>query len=273
MRRRAVLASTIAGFASVAGCLGGEESSPDPSNDDNDDERSGIEPDGSCGVVTQSLSSQLVSEGGTDACFDGAEPSLAVENERDEPVEATVEITAGESDDPLFSKRFDLDPDERLVERSALPADGDRVATVTVAGETASGSWERTSCYRHGIAITREEIEFGLVPPMAGPGDTQHDCYAGDDADIRIYNGETAQTVSLHVVDHCAETTATETFEMEADGVERARGTIANGGIYDVTVSVEDGGEETYEFENDCWGLSASVDGDGEVVIHQVAID
>jgi hypothetical protein len=40
-----------------------------------------------------------------------------------------------------------------------------------------------------------------------------------------------------------------------------------------VTVSVEDGGEETYEFENDCWGLSASVDGDGEVVIHQVAID
>lgn len=83
-------------------------------------------------------------------------------------------------------ERYDLAPGERVVERSALPTDGTRVATVTIDGETASGSWDGLSCYRHGIAVGPDETEFGLVAPLSGPGDTQHDCYEGDDASIRM---------------------------------------------------------------------------------------
>lgn len=270
MRRRAVLSSMVTGFGCTAGCLGENESSPNPSNGN---ELPETEPSGACGLATKSLSSQLVSEGGTDACFEGAEPSLAVENVRDEPIDTTIEITVHGSDEPVFSEQYDLDPGERVVERSALPAEGDREATVTIGDETANGSWERISCYRYGIAIGPDEVEFGLVPPISGPGDTQHDCYAGDSAAIMIYNGETAWTVRLQVVDHCAETTATETLEMVPDDVESVRNVIVNGGIYDVTVSAEDGGEETYEFESDCWGLSASIDSEGGVAIEQIAID
>jgi hypothetical protein len=147
------------------------------------------------------------------------------------------------------------------------------VATVTIEGETASGSWEGRSCYRHGIAIGPDEVEFSLVEPLSGPGDTQHDCYAGDDASIRIYNGGTERTVSLRVVDQCTGTTTTETFEMAPDDVESVGDAIENGGVYDATVSAEGGGEDTYEFENDCWGVSASIDTDGEVTVRRMAID
>ncbi|ADJ16149.1 hypothetical protein [Halalkalicoccus jeotgali] len=228
---------------------------------------------GSCGLAAEPLSSRFADDGGTDACFDGAEPSLEVENERDEPIEAAVEISVGGADGPVLAERYELDPGERTVERRALPAHGERTAQVTIDGGTESGSWEEPSCYRHGIGIGPDGIGFGLVEPMSGLGDTQHDCYAGDDAIIRIYNDGTERTVRLQVVDHCAGTTAVETFGMEPDGVESVRGAIVNGGVYDVTVSAEDGGEETFEFANDCGGLLASIDGDGAVAIREMAID
>lgn len=270
MNRRTLLSSVVAGVGSVTGCLGRNDSSPKPSGEDGSPK---VEPSGSCGAAAQSLSSQLVPEGGAEACFDGAEPSLAIENERGEPIEAAVEITVGESEAPVLAERYDLKSGERVVERSALPADGDRVATVTIGDETKRGTWEGISCYRHGIAVGSDTVEFGLVPPLSGPGDTQHDCYAGDSASIRIDNGARAQSVGLRVVDRCAETTVEETFEMEPNDVERVRDVIVNGGTYDVTIEVENGGSETYAFENDCWGLSASVDTDGEVTVRQMMID
>lgn len=272
MFRRTVLSSVVAGIGATAtaGCLGRNDSAPTPSDGSELPEN---EPSGSCGLAAEPLSSRFVNDGGTDACFDGAEPSLAVANERDEPVEAAVEISAHGSDEPVLSGRYNLDPGERTVERRALPAHGERTARVTIDGGTESGSWGEASCYRHGIAIGPDEVGFGLVAPMSGPGDTQHDCYAGDGAAIRIYNGGAARTVRLQVVDHCAGTTATEPFEMEPDGVESVRDAIVNGGVYDVTVSAEDGGEGTYEFANDCGGLSASIDSDGGVEIWGMAID
>lgn len=270
MNRRALL-SSVAGVG-FAGCLGRSDPSPKPSDDGSSEGEPSV-PSGSCGVAAKPLSSLLVSEGGTEACFDGAEPSLAVENERGGPIEAAVEISHEGAGAPFLAERYDLAPDERVVERSALPADGDRTATVTIGDETESGSWGGLSCYRHGIVIGPDGIEFGFVAPLSGPGDTQHDCYAGDDASIGIYNGDEAWTVTLRVVDRCEGSTVEETFEMEPNDAESVNGVIVNGGIYDVTVSVEGGGEETYAFEEECWGLSASVDGDGEVDIRRIAID
>lgn len=270
MNRRTLLSSVVAGVGFAAGCLGRNDSSQESSGNDGAPKH---EPCDSCGAATESLSSQLVSEGGTEACFDGAEPSLALENEREESIEAAVEIATEEDDTPVLTEQYDLEPGERVVEHSALPADGDRVATVTIGDETKRRTWEGTSCYRHGIAVGSDAVEFGLVPPLSGPGDTQHDCYAGDSASIRIDNGARAQSVGLRVVDRCAETTVEETFEMEPNDVERVRDVIVNGGTYDVTVAVEGGGEDTYAFEEECWGLSASVDTDGEVIVRQMMID
>ncbi|WP_336345518.1 hypothetical protein [Halalkalicoccus ordinarius] len=270
MNRRTLLSSVVAGVGSVTGCLGRGESSQGSSGEGGAPEG---EPSGSCGAAAEPLSSQLVPEGGAEACFDGAEPSLAIENEREEPLEAAVEITVEGAEAPVLAERYDLESGERVVEYSALPADGDRVATVTIGDETKRETWEEISCYRHGIAIGSDAVEFGLVPPLSGPGDTQHDCYAGDSASIRIDNGARAQSVGLRVVDRCVETTVEETFEMQSNDVERVRDVIVNGGTYDVTIEVENGGSETYAFENDCWGLSASVDTDGEVTVRQMMID
>lgn len=271
MNRRALLSSIVAGVG-FAGCLGRSDPSPKPADDGPLEVEPSV-PSGSCGIAAEPLSTQLVPEGGSEACFDGAEPSLAVENEREEPIEAAVEISLEGTEAPLFAERYDLAPGERVVEHSALPADGDRMMTVTVGDETESGSWEGLSCYRHGIAIGLDGIEFGLIPPMSGPGDTQHDCYAGDDASIRIYNGDGTWTVTLRVVDRCEGSTVEETFEMGPNDVESVSDLIVNGGISDVTASVEGGGEESYAFEEECGGLSTSVGGDGGVDIRRMAID
>lgn len=270
MNRRVLLSSIVSGVGFAAGCLDRNDSSQRSSGNDGAPKH---EPCDSCGAATEPLSSQLVSEGGTEACFDGAEPSLAIENERGESIEAAVEITVGRSESPVLAEQYELKSGERVVERSALPADGDRVATVTIGDETKRGTWEGISCYRHGITVGSDTVEFGLVPPLSGPGDTQHDCYAGDSASIRIDNGARAQSVGLRVVDRCAETTVEETFEMEPNDVERVRDVIVNGGTYDITIEVEDGGSEIYAFEEECWGLSASIDTDGEVTVRQMMID
>lgn len=272
MNRRALLSSVVAGVGFVTGCLGRSDPSPKPSDDGSSEVEPSI-PSGSCGAAAEPLSSHLVPEGGTEACFDGAEPSLAVENERDKPIGAAVEISLKGTEAPLFAERYDLAPGERVVEHSAIPADGDRTATVTIGDETETGSWGGVSCYRHGISIGPDGIEFGLVPPMSGPGDTQHDCYAGDDAWIGIYNGDGTWAVTLRVVDRCEGSTVEETFEMGPNDVESVSDVIVNGGIYDVTASVEGGGEENYAFEEEGWGLSTSIDGDGEVDIRRTATD
>lgn len=284
MERRRLLAMAALGVGSLTGCIadGTAPQSTEPSNDTEtptatptDDDVVIPTPTGRCGTAAVPQSAQFVDDGGgSPACFEGAEPSLAIENEREDEITVDLELAPESGDETMFEARYTLASGERVVEQRTLVAQKDYTARVTLGdGETATGSWTGTSCYRHGISLTPDGVSFGLVPPLSGPGDTQHDCFAGDAATISLRSEAVAQTVTVHVVDHCEEAVVDETITVAADGVERLDDVIENGGLYDVIFAVDDGGVETFEFDNQCWGISAAVDENGNVTAHQTLID
>lgn len=267
MNRRSVLAALAAVSAPTAGCL---DDPVDASADGNPTETP--TPDGDCGTAAEPLSDRLVEQAGdTDVCFEGATPDLVVVNERSDAVDMTIEASA--DGDRTFDGSYELDPGERVVERSAVDAHGDRSVDVTVDGSATTGSWTGDSCYRHAVVVTPDGVSIGVVPPLSGPGDTQHDCYAGDSAPIRIYTADAAWTATLRVVDRCAGRTFEESYELDPDDVIGVDGLLVNGGVYDVRLDVESGDSGSYEFRDDCWGVTAGIDEDGTVTIRQLAID
>lgn len=173
----------------------------------------------------------------------------------------------------VFERSYSLEAGERAIEQEVGPA-GDLESVTVTAGDAGSrsGEWAGTACYRHTAVLTGEGLETGYVSPLAGPGDTQHDCYAGDPAPI-VLHSETARTATVTVVDHCRESVDEETVEFEGDGVARLEDALTNGGRYDVVVEVEDGGAAAAGFHDACWGLSVSIDGDGDVEIGSVEMD
>lgn len=276
MNRRQVLAATTNALA-FAGCLGDQSETTQTVSPTTDSPTTQPPPEktfGFCSAATTPMSRKLVDAGGDDEgfCYEGATTALAVENERDDSVALVLEVTSGE--ESVLTESYDLDPGERVVEGGTIDAHSDHEFRVSIDGEeTTVGSWEGTSCFRHGVAVTSEGVVFGLVPPLSGPGDTMHDCYAGDDAHLSIYNGSAAHSVSVVVADHCADSTTEETFEIEPDDVEQATDLFVAGGRYDVTIDVAGGDSETYDFHEECWGLTASIDEDGGVTIQQIQIE
>lgn len=227
-------------------------------------------PDDGCGPAALSLSELFTDETGDRSfCFDGATPSLAIENERDETLTVTVDVET----DGAITETYTLESGERVVERNAFEAKARLTGTVTVDGEgEQSIEWPERSCYRHGIALTPDGIEIGRIEPLSGPGDTQHDCYPGDGVPLRVRSAD-ARTVTVEITDLCTGTNVTETLEPNADETARLDDVLANGGTYTVAVDVEGGQSRTHEFREDCWGVSVAVDGDGTVRVDGIAID
>lgn len=282
MRRRDLLAASGLAFSGVGGCLarsGGTSSttrSPTPNSPDEPttgEPTTRPTPSGACGPAAVPLSGTFTDDRGDErACFEGASAGLVVENEREELISVAVEVEG--EDGTVLEVSDDLQPGDRLLERGVLPAQEEHTAHVSLDGDVvASGRWPTPSCYRHGIAVVPGSVEFGFVPPLEGPGDTQHDCYAGDDASLRVYNGEESQSVEIRVLDHCAESVREEALDLEPGAVGRVEDALVAGGNYDVTIDVADGESATYEFREDCWGVTASIDEDGAVTIRQIYVD
>lgn len=273
---------TLATMGAVTGALGGcvdilADESVDDSRAGDDAEPADDESAtpgesmtaGDCGTAAQSLSTLLTDEiGDPDWCFDGAKPSFVVENERKESVAVRLEI---EPED--FERSYTLDPGERVVERTAFEARADITGTVTVDDQEWTVEWAERSCYRHGVALLPDDVEVGRVEPLQGPGDTQHDCYPGADIPLQVSTIGNERTVTVAVDDLCTGETTTETVTVAADERERLENEFVDGSVYEVTVDIEDGGSETEEFRDVCWGMGADVTRDGEIRLDQLAID
>lgn len=266
-RRQLLTTAGVALSASYSGCIGnvdGEDPvtpSSGTTSEVSDD----------CGPAEYSLSELFTTEiGDPSSCFTGATPSVAIENERDETLTVTVNI----DNEDAITETYTLASDERIVERSAFEAEAGVTGIVSIDGEVEQRvEWPDRSCYRHGIALTPDGVEIGLVEPLRGPGDTQHDCYAGDDALVSVHSVGESRTITVKIVDLCAETASTQTVDLSADESERVTGALTTGGMYDVTVDVKDGDSQTYEFYEGCWGVEISIEEDGEVRLHEMAID
>ncbi|MFC4989876.1 MULTISPECIES: hypothetical protein [Saliphagus] len=232
------------------------------------------EPDGNCGPDAEPLSSALLDrvDQNEGVCHEDLTPSFVVANEREGAVTAAVEITSGE--EPIFEGSYSLGASERAIEQDVGAAADLESVTVTVEGdEELSGGWVGTACYRHAAVLTDDGLATGYVSPLAGLGDTQHDCYAGDPVSIRVSNEGSPRTATITVVDHCRESVVEESLPLEDEGVARLEDALTNGGRYDVAVEVEEGGVAVEEFRDACWGLSVSIDGEGEPEIGPVEMD
>lgn len=223
-----------------------------------------------CGSASLTLPERLSNEAGDPAaCFDGAEPGLAIENGRDETIDVAIAL-ATETDLP---ESISLDAGERIVETGAFVADDSVTGTLTVGDEEWELEWTEWSCYRHGVAVFEDDIEIGWIEPIHGPGDTQHDCYPGTSIPLEVGVADEKRTVTVTVVDRCAESDWEETVIVAADDREGFDDVIESGGVYEVSIDVEDGSAEQQEFHDVCWGITASVDEDGEIRLHQIEID
>ncbi|AGB17077.1 hypothetical protein Halru_2495 [Halovivax ruber XH-70] len=279
MNRRTVLAALASGSgAGAAGCLTDGDDPDDPGENSTDDPPTEGVSGETCGPASESLADRLTDEPGDgESCPSDPEVSLAVENAREEKAAVAVTVnTPGGEDDPALDERYDLDPGEHVVESSGVPTTGD--VTVTVSSDDGTedewtASWDERSCKRHGIVIDRDGIEVGYVDPLSGPVDTQHDCYAGDGAPIRVANRGQARTVSIIVDDRCSGDRTEAELDIDADDVETVNDALVNGGIFEVTVDPEDGTSDTYDFDEECWGLSVEITDDGAVEIRRTEID
>ena len=303
MNRRGLLGTLVGtgACALLAGCLGDEpagtgrdENDTDSSGDDesrgddaetgedtNDDDSNEIpaEPSGgTCGPADEDLEAILTDDpGGDPMCPESMYPTLVIENVRDERIVALVTLDGVET----VEEEVELEPGERALPGRIVPTtDG---LEVTVEGDAddgepdsegvMTGSWKFRSCRRHAILVGDDDVETGYVSPLSGPGDVDHDCYAGDRAGLRIYNEYVERTVTVLIDDRCAGTRHTEEVTLGVGDVESISDGLVSGGVYDVTVVLEDGTSETYEFHEECWGVGVGIDEDGEIAIHQMAID
>lgn len=283
MNRRRLLAATGVALASpLSGCLnrssggtGGRNDGPvtpvgrTPSTPDED----------GCGSAGPPLSARLTDNtGDPDFCFDGARPSLAVENERAERLTVTLQLDAededGEVDGDGFAETYVLDPGARAVEPAGFEARPGIGGTVHVEDDGAwTVEWPERSCYRYGVALGPNGVEIGWVEPLKGRGDTQHDCYPGTEVPLEIQASGAERTVDVTIHDRCTGATFEDRVQIAADRRERIEDELVSGGVYDVALDVEDGGSGTYEFHDGCWGVVAGIGEDGEVELRQRAID
>lgn len=287
MNRRALLGAIAVGGSLVAGCLDGNRSSTgddgtsssdddgSPSNDGSAVESPAVpSATGDCGVGTEPLSSRLVEDGGETAhCHEELTPSLELANERKASVSATLTVESdGES---VFEAQYDLESGKHVLEQGTATAGELESLRLSIAGESTNltGDWPTLSCCRHAVVLTADGMDVGYVKPLAGPADTQHDCYAGDSAAVRIHNGDAPRTVTVSIVDHCAETITEEELELDGGEVTSIDESLTSGGNYAVVVDVEDGGGDRYDFDEECWGLTASIDDEGTVEIERIGID
>ena len=287
MERRELLCGVAAGGAVFAGCLdaargGSEDDSTAPTDDGTGDESStngsgtettGASTGGDCAAAVP-LTDQLTDELSDDqyaVCSDDREPSLVVANEREEA--ATVVVEAGEDADGVEVGPLELAPGERSVDSRVVSAGAFDELTAIVDGESTTWALEQAGpiCYRRGVVVTDDDVQIGNVEPLAGPGDAQHDCYAGDPAQITIYNGERSTVVELSITDRCGGRNREFELELEPEDVVRKREALTNGGIADVEVAVDDA-TASYRFDEECWGLEIGVV-DGEPEIQPMAID
>lgn len=220
--------------------------------------------DANCGIVDQPLSARLTDENGE--CVDaGGTPSLEIENQRDERVTVTVDLTGGGG----FSETYTLAPTERVVEQDTFEVAAGINGTVTIGSEAWPVRWPGRSCYRYGIALLSQGPRIGWVEPLAGIADTLHACYPGTEADVRIESKGKARTVTVTITDLCAGTTVTETHEIGAGEWGRVEGELVSGGMYDVTVDVESGNSKTYEYHENCRDVWTTLHEDGTISFHQ----
>ena len=276
MKRRAILAATGASVSAVvAGCLDGSLGGDTSSNDavtPTAGTHSELGED--CGPADRPLSELLTDDTGEPSrCPDGASPSFAIENERAESVSVAVELRDGET----FSESYTLEPGERVVERRVFEVETDLTGTVVVDGDETALEWPETSCYRHAIALTDDGVAVGWVAPFQGPGDAQHDCYAGDDARLSLRSRrsllEDPGTLAVTVTDRCRGRETTESFHLEPEDFEQIDHLLRNGAVYDVTAAFEGGEPETVAFHEDCWGVDVIVDEDEEIRFEKKLID
>lgn len=259
MNRRQLLATgALALTGPLAGCLGSSEPIT-PSG-------TVSAPSKDCGPASQPLSARLGDDPGDPSpCFEGATPSLVVENERDDEITVDIDVAG-------FTATESLDAGERVVASSAFEAAESLSGTVTVDGERFEVEWPERSCYRHGIAID-DSPEVGWVEPLRGPGDTQHDCYPATSVPLRVATNGESRTLNVTVTDDCADKRTERTLQLAAGTSERLDGLLESGGRYTITVDVEGGGTESYEFDDACWGVFAGVMADGTIRLGEIGID
>lgn len=271
MKRRVFLATT---GAAVSGALTGCSDVVVPRSRGGIDEitpttGTPVELGPECGRADQPLSAILTDDPGDDAvCFDGATPSLAIENERDERLTASVELEGAGS----FAETYALDAGERIVESGRLEVNSTITGTIHI-DEEYPLSWPARSCRRHGIAVTSRDISIGWVEPMRGPGDTQHDCYAGDPAPVIVRSEGQNRELTVTVTDRCSEAVTSDTVSLDADSTERLESWLTHGGRYAIEIATDGDIERQYEFDDACWGVEIVVDAAGEIHVWDIAID
>lgn len=273
MNRRTLLAGSGSALsASFVGCLNRGVSGLGGEEDNGVTPARGTPPefDEDCGPAEHPLSVLLTNEpGDSSVCVDGATPSFALENEREEALTITVDITT----DDKFSETYTLAPGERIVEESAFEAASGLTGTVTVDEEESEVVWSDRSCYRHAITLVPDGIKNGWIKPFRGPGDTQHDCYAGDESVVFVRSLGEARTVEVTTTNLCTGEEIIETFELDGDETERAWGLVTDGGMYNLEATTHDDNSTNYEFHEKCWGVDITVEENGELSIYPVGID
>ena len=268
MRRRTLLAAG-AFLTSLSGCLNrGDISNNDDTSSDNesslDDHPDTTVPLDSietpslgenCGPSELPLSALLTDRRRRPDAYDetcnhsSAITSLAIENERDQPIDVRVGI---ESADRAyqFDEEYTLESDQRIVEEYEISAHDDYAVTIDIeGGETVTGTWEGSSCFRRGIAILPDGAAIGYVEPFFGPGDASYDYYAGDDAMVIVRNGDSPQKLYIQIDDLCRDETVEKVMDIDPDGHASLHDLLTVGGVYEVTVEVEDGESATERFD------------------------
>ena len=268
MRRRTIIAAG-AFLTPLSGCLnrgdvlhGDDTSSDDDSSlDDHPDTTVSLDSietpslGENCGPSEFPLSALLTDQrrrpdADDERCnHSGAITSLAIENERDQPIDVTVGIESADRS-YQFDEGYALESDQRIVEEYEISAHDEYAVTIDIeGGETVTGTWEGKSCFRRGIAILPDGAAIGYVEPFFGPGDASYDYYAGDDAMLIVSNGNSPQTVHVQIDDLCRDETIEKVMEIDPDGIASLDDILTVGGVYEVTVEVEDGESATELFD------------------------
>lgn len=279
MERRRLLTATGALLAGgLAGCLGTEDGPASPDGDDsqpgdspNEADEPGtdsVDPDeDACSPASRPLSARLVDEPGG-RCHASARPTFVVANERETAADVTVEVESETSSSATYA----LDPGERSSAERPVELGEPLAGTITVDGERRAIEWPERSCLRHAVAITTDGIETGWIEPTEGPGDTQHDCYAGDAAGVWVSNAGDPRTITVTAADRCDGTTSSETLTVADGGSTKTEPLLVQGRDYELTVEGDGVEADTVAYHGHCWQPYVEIAADGTVSVQQVPV-
>lgn len=281
MKRRDVLALVASSSVVFSGCVfkgsdseGGSPQDPTESgnttgtNQGQDAQLSPEEsPDipettGQCGPAAQPLSELLISDKGPDCDVQQRTPKIRFGNERTSDVVADVRIE--QDGTAVWEDSIDVAAGEYIEKNPDLPADQLDSVRVILTNETDFvGSWDEDSCRLHGVAITEEGVETGLIKPVNGSIDGSWACYPGQTNEFRVVNStDETQQVTASVVNHCDESMIESSIEMPSGNHETVTESIITGGRYSIVVDVENGPGATTEFGDHCGRFRASIQTD-----------